>query len=29
MIGGGDRAVENAGLLLPVVRRVHLLSRSP
>lgn len=29
VIGGGDRAVENAGLLLPVVRRVHLLSRSP
>lgn len=29
VIGGGDRAVENAGLLLPVARRVHLLSRSP
>jgi len=29
VIGGGDRAVENAGMLLPVARRVHLLSRSP
>jgi len=29
VIGGGDRAGENAGLLLPVAREVHLLSRSP
>lgn len=29
VIGGGDRALENAGLLLPVAREVHLLSRGP
>jgi len=29
VIGGGDRAVENAGLLLPVADRVHLLTRGP
>jgi len=29
VIGGGDRALENAGLLLPVAARVHLLTRGP